>query len=195
MKLLAGGEGEPWRERVAAIEGALRRGLEPARELPGVADVRVLGAIGVIELGRDVDVSAATAAAVARGVWLRPFRNLIYSMPPYVIAAQDLAAVAGAMVAARASRRRLAIGALAVRDPAPPRQPAPARASCSRPGSATRSSVATSTAPRRAIVSRFERSIGAGPLRRALARPRRQHDGPYLEAGRAGGLEGRAACG
>ena len=100
LKLLAGGNGRPWRERVAAIEGALRAGLDPARELSAVADVRVLGAIGVIELEREVDVAAATAAAVEQGVWLRPFRNLIYAMPPYVIAEQDLAVVSGAMVAA-----------------------------------------------------------------------------------------------
>jgi adenosylmethionine-8-amino-7-oxononanoate aminotransferase len=97
LELLADGH---WRERVAAIELGLRAGLEPARELPGVADVRVLGAIGVIQLERDVDVAAATATAVERGVWLRPFRDLIYAMPPYVIGEQDLARVTGAMVAA-----------------------------------------------------------------------------------------------
>ncbi|HTR89584.1 MAG TPA: adenosylmethionine--8-amino-7-oxononanoate transaminase [Solirubrobacteraceae bacterium] len=97
LELLADGS---WRERVVAIEGGLRAGLAPARELPGVADVRVLGAIGVIQLERDVDVAAATAAAVERGVWLRPFRDLIYAMPPYVISPEELSAVAGAMVAA-----------------------------------------------------------------------------------------------
>jgi adenosylmethionine-8-amino-7-oxononanoate aminotransferase len=102
LELLADGS---WRERVAAIEHGLRAGLEPARELPGVADVRVLGAIGVIELERDVDMATVTAAAVERGVWLRPFRNLIYTMPPYVIGEDDLARVAGAVVAAAAGRR------------------------------------------------------------------------------------------
>ncbi len=97
LELLADGH---WRKRVAAIEQGLRAGLEPARELPGVADVRVLGAIGVIQLERDVDVAAATATAVEHGVWLRPFRDLIYAMPPYVIDEQDLAQVTGAMVAA-----------------------------------------------------------------------------------------------
>jgi adenosylmethionine-8-amino-7-oxononanoate aminotransferase len=91
-----------WRGQVAAIEAGLRSGLEPARELAGVADVRVLGAIGVIELKRDVDVAAAASAAVARGVWLRPFRNLVYAMPPYVIEQGDLALVTQAMVAAAA---------------------------------------------------------------------------------------------
>ncbi|HMD58040.1 MAG TPA: aminotransferase class III-fold pyridoxal phosphate-dependent enzyme, partial [Solirubrobacteraceae bacterium] len=89
-----------WRQRVAAIESGLREGLAPARELEGVRDVRVLGAIGVIELERPVDVAAATSAAVQRGVWLRPFRDLVYAMPPYVIDEQDLARVSGAMVAA-----------------------------------------------------------------------------------------------
>jgi adenosylmethionine-8-amino-7-oxononanoate aminotransferase len=91
-------DGPGWQERVGAIERGLRDGLEPARELPGVADVRVLGAIGVVQLDRDVDVAAATAAAVRRGVWLRPFRDLIYTMPPYVIDESDLAAVAAAVV-------------------------------------------------------------------------------------------------
>jgi adenosylmethionine-8-amino-7-oxononanoate aminotransferase len=65
-----------------------------------VSDVRVLGAIGVIELAQDVDVPAATAAAVSEGVWLRPFGKLIYAMPPYVIDDADLGAVTAAMTAA-----------------------------------------------------------------------------------------------
>jgi adenosylmethionine-8-amino-7-oxononanoate aminotransferase len=89
-----------WREDVARIEAGLRAGLEPAAALPGVRDVRVQGAIGVVQLAREVDVAAATAAAVARGVWLRPFRDLVYAMPPYVIGDEDLARVADAIVAA-----------------------------------------------------------------------------------------------
>ncbi len=92
--------GPGWRERVDAIERGLRTGLEPARALPGVADVRVLGAIGVVQLTGDVDLAAATAAAVQRGVWLRPFRDLVYTMPPYVIDADELATVSEAVVAA-----------------------------------------------------------------------------------------------
>ncbi len=95
LDLLADGG---WRERVAAIEQGLRAGLEPARELPGVADVRVLGAIGVVQLDHEVDVAGATAIAVERGVWLRPFRDLIYTMPPYVIGEDELARVTGAIV-------------------------------------------------------------------------------------------------
>jgi adenosylmethionine---8-amino-7-oxononanoate aminotransferase len=97
LELLAEGH---WPERVSAIEHGLRAGLEPARELPGVADVRVLGAIGVVQLDHDVDIVSATAAAVAHGVWLRPFRDLIYAMPPYVTADEDIAQITSAMLAA-----------------------------------------------------------------------------------------------
>jgi adenosylmethionine-8-amino-7-oxononanoate aminotransferase len=97
LDLLAGGE---WHERVAAIEQGLAAGLGPAPAINGVVDVRVLGAIGVIELDRPVDMARATAAAVERGVWLRPFRNLVYAMPPYVTGEPDLARVAEAMCAA-----------------------------------------------------------------------------------------------
>jgi adenosylmethionine---8-amino-7-oxononanoate aminotransferase len=97
LELLADGS---WRERVAAIERGLCAGLEPARELPGVRDVRVLGAIGVVQLDREVNIPAATAIAVERGVWLRPFRDLIYTMPPYVISEEDLARVTEVVAAA-----------------------------------------------------------------------------------------------
>ena len=76
--------GQDWRARVLEIETGLRDGLEPARSLPGVADVRVLGAIGVIEMTDPVDMPTATAAALEHGIWLRPFRNLVYAMPPYI---------------------------------------------------------------------------------------------------------------
>ncbi len=98
LELLLDGAG--WRPRVQAIERGLREGLAPARELPGVLDVRVLGAIGVVQLAHAVDITAATRAAVSHGVWLRPFRDLIYAMPPYVIGESELAQVTGAMVAA-----------------------------------------------------------------------------------------------
>jgi adenosylmethionine-8-amino-7-oxononanoate aminotransferase len=103
LDLLAGGE---WRGQVAEIGDGLRAGLAPASELPGVRDVRVLGAIGVIELREQVDVAATTRAAVERGVWLRPFRDLIYAMPPYVMGHEDLARVCEAMVAAAAASTR-----------------------------------------------------------------------------------------
>jgi adenosylmethionine-8-amino-7-oxononanoate aminotransferase len=92
--------GWDWQGAVSRIGEELRNGLEPARELPGVADVRVLGAIGVIETRQPVDVPAATAAALAEGVWIRPFRNLIYTMPPYICEPDDVAAICRALVAA-----------------------------------------------------------------------------------------------
>jgi adenosylmethionine-8-amino-7-oxononanoate aminotransferase len=89
-----------WAENVGRVERGLIDGLEPARELPGVLDVRVLGAIGVVELERPVDVAAATKASVELGVWLRPFRNLVYTMPPYITTDDDVARIAAAVVAA-----------------------------------------------------------------------------------------------
>jgi adenosylmethionine---8-amino-7-oxononanoate aminotransferase len=97
LDLLASNE---WQMQVARIESGLREGLGSARDLPGVVDVRVLGAIGVVQLDREVDLAAATASAVACGVWLRPFRDLIYTMPPYVIDDAGLSAVAEAVVTA-----------------------------------------------------------------------------------------------
>ncbi|MFF5990518.1 adenosylmethionine--8-amino-7-oxononanoate transaminase [Prauserella flavalba] len=87
-----------WRDDVHRIEGLLRTGLAPAADVPGVVDVRVLGAIGVVQLDRQVDLAKATAALVERGVWLRPFRDLLYTMPPYVAGDDDVARVADAMV-------------------------------------------------------------------------------------------------
>jgi adenosylmethionine---8-amino-7-oxononanoate aminotransferase len=89
-----------WRAAVTRIEAGLRHGLAPAAGLAGVADVRVLGAIGVVQLDREVDVAAATAAAVRAGVWLRPFRDLVYTMPPYVTADEDVAAICAGVLAA-----------------------------------------------------------------------------------------------
>jgi adenosylmethionine-8-amino-7-oxononanoate aminotransferase len=93
-----------WCENVARIEQGLREGLEPAHELPGVIDVRVLGAVGVVQLDRDVEVAAATAAAVERGVWLRPFRDLVYVMPPYLMGDDDVARVCEAVTAAAGTK-------------------------------------------------------------------------------------------
>ena len=80
-----------WSEDVARIERGLRAGLPP--------DARVLGAIGVIELDRPVNMARATRIAVDHGVWLRPFRNLIYCMPPYITSDEDLERITRAMVA------------------------------------------------------------------------------------------------
>jgi adenosylmethionine-8-amino-7-oxononanoate aminotransferase len=89
-----------WRADVARIEAGLRRALEPARGAPGIRDVRVLGAVGVLQLDGPVDLPSATAAAVEHGVWLRPFRDLVYAMPPYVASDGDVAAIGAAMLAA-----------------------------------------------------------------------------------------------
>jgi len=89
-----------WHAEVARIEAGLRSGLAAAAGWHGVADVRVLGAIGVVQLDREVDVAAATAAAVRAGVWLRPFRDLIYTMPPYVTGDEDLAGICAGILAA-----------------------------------------------------------------------------------------------
>ncbi|MEU4210898.1 adenosylmethionine--8-amino-7-oxononanoate transaminase [Streptomyces sp. NPDC026206] len=89
-----------WRTDVKRIEAGLRDGLADATGLPGVRDVRVLGAIGVIELDHEVDMAAATRALVSEGVWLRPFRNLVYTMPPYITGDEDLARICAAACAA-----------------------------------------------------------------------------------------------
>jgi adenosylmethionine-8-amino-7-oxononanoate aminotransferase len=96
VELLLAGD---WRSSVRTIEKGLRDGLSPAAELPGVADVRVLGAIGVIEMDQPVDLAVATPVALDHGVWLRPFRNLIYAMPPYICTAEEIGQITSAMVA------------------------------------------------------------------------------------------------
>jgi len=91
---------QDWQAEVKRIEAGLRDGLTGATELPGVRDVRVLGAIGVVQLDHEVDMAAATAAAVREGVWLRPFRDLVYTMPPYVTGDEDLTRITRAVCAA-----------------------------------------------------------------------------------------------
>lgn len=90
---------QDWRTAVAEIGAALTAGLQPARSLPGVVDVRVCGAIGVIECDRPVELAAATSVALDHGVWLRPFRNLVYAMPPFVCPPAEVAEITAAMVA------------------------------------------------------------------------------------------------
>ncbi|MFJ4637341.1 adenosylmethionine--8-amino-7-oxononanoate transaminase [Streptomyces hygroscopicus] len=95
-----------WRQEVKRIETGLRDGLAEAAGMPGVRDVRVLGAIGVVQLDRPLDdarMAAATRAAVRAGVWLRPFRDLLYTMPPYITGDHDLARICAAVRAAAAA--------------------------------------------------------------------------------------------
>jgi adenosylmethionine-8-amino-7-oxononanoate aminotransferase len=93
---------DDWAATIARIERRLQDGLAPCRDLPQVADVRVLGAIGVVELHQPVDMHVVPHAFVERGVWVRPFGRLVYVMPPYVTDDADLAtlcAAIGAVVA------------------------------------------------------------------------------------------------
>ena len=97
LQILAGGA---WRQDVARIGSGLAKGLAPAAALDVVRDVRTIGAVGVLELRDAVDVPAVTKAAIRHGVWVRPFRNLVYAMPPYICSAAEVAAIAHGMVAA-----------------------------------------------------------------------------------------------
>ncbi len=97
LDLLATGA---WEEQVARVGAGLRAGLDGCRSLPHVADVRTIGAVGVVELAHPVDVDKATEAALDEGVWLRPFRNLVYTMPPYITTDEDVARICTAIEAA-----------------------------------------------------------------------------------------------
>jgi adenosylmethionine-8-amino-7-oxononanoate aminotransferase len=81
---------QDWQARVQQIEQVLKDYLQPLNALPQVADIRVLGAIGVVELQQPVDLASFQAECVRRGVWIRPFGRLVYVMPPFVISAEQL---------------------------------------------------------------------------------------------------------
>jgi adenosylmethionine-8-amino-7-oxononanoate aminotransferase len=89
---------QPWQRTVERLQAELAAGLAPARNLDCVADVRTLGAIGVIELKEPVDLRTVQPMFVERGVWVRPFGKLVYAMPPYVMSTPDVAALTSAMV-------------------------------------------------------------------------------------------------
>ncbi len=90
-------ESYDWRSTIGAIEAQLKVELEPCRSLAVVKDVRVLGAIGVVELHEPVDMLTIQPRFVEEGVWLRPFGRLIYTMPPYIIQPPELKAVTSAI--------------------------------------------------------------------------------------------------
>lgn len=97
IKLLLSRE---WRSEVQQIEDELTVGLSPAASLPGVQDVRVLGAIGVLEMREPIQMARTQEILIQRGVWLRPFGRLLYTMPPYVSSRSDIRTIASAMVEA-----------------------------------------------------------------------------------------------
>ena len=88
----------PWEARVNDIESALNEGLAPCREMPQVEEVRVLGAIGVVEMKKPVDMKIIQPCFVNAGVWVRPFGKLVYLMPPFVISPADLKILTDAVV-------------------------------------------------------------------------------------------------
>lgn len=88
----------PWQRNVERIGKRLAEGLEACKALPQVSDVRVLGAIGVVELVRPVDMARIQKRFVERGVWIRPFGKLVYTMPPFIMEDRDLDHLIRAMV-------------------------------------------------------------------------------------------------
>lgn len=89
-----------WRKQVARISTELEAGLRPLEALPGVANVRVLGAIGVVELVHDAPMRKATEAAMEHGIWIRPFGKLMYTMPPYICTPDEVAQICRGLEAA-----------------------------------------------------------------------------------------------
>jgi adenosylmethionine-8-amino-7-oxononanoate aminotransferase len=99
LKLLT----EERRRRVTDIGEELAAALCPAAGLDPVRDVRVLGAVGVVQLTSAVDVPRVTRAALEHGVWVRPFRDLVYTMPPYIATSEEIAAIGAAITTAVAA--------------------------------------------------------------------------------------------
>ncbi len=97
LDIFAGGE---WQEQVRRIEAELKQGLAPCARHEAVQDVRVLGAIGVVEMRSPVDMAKLQAFFVQQGVWIRPFGKLVYVMPSYVSTSEDVAVLCEAVCAA-----------------------------------------------------------------------------------------------
>lgn len=90
-------EREPWLAQAAAISAQLRQELEPCRGLPGVKDVRVLGAIGVVQMDEIKNPAALRQKLIAEGVWVRPFRDILYLTPAFTISPDELSRLTGAI--------------------------------------------------------------------------------------------------
>ena len=88
----------PWQSEISRIEEQLKKGLEPCRTMAAVQDVRVLGAIGVVELNNPVDMKLVQPLFIDAGVWIRPFGKLVYLMPPFIIENEDLQKLTSAVV-------------------------------------------------------------------------------------------------
>ena len=97
-------EQEPWAENVARIEAQMRRELEPCRALPGVVDVRVMGAVAAVQLADPSDREALKSRFMDEGVWLRPFGDIVYLTPPFIIGEEDLRRLTGAIVGVLSAR-------------------------------------------------------------------------------------------
>lgn len=90
----------PWHQQIDTLQRGLRRSLAPASQLSSVKEVRVLGGVGVIELHEPVQVAAVTQVAIQHGAWVRPFRDLVYVMPPYICSEAQLNTLGTALTAA-----------------------------------------------------------------------------------------------
>ena len=86
-----------WRSSIDMIERELRKGLLSLKENDSVEDVRVLGAIGVVEMKESIDVEKTQLSLIENGVWLRPFGKLLYTMPPFVSLSSDIHKITSAI--------------------------------------------------------------------------------------------------